>query len=383
MKKITKVLSLVLAMLLAVGMLAACGGSSGGNTTPAGSAAQGSGGAEPVTYEDTGEYTGEPMELVFSFGSSEDYCSLYVNVEKRITARTGGKVTFVNYFGGSLASATEVLDAVSSGMADLGDLTLTNFSDRFPYSQQVTEYPFLGYRSLAMATDVMNDHIRSNEYCMAEFDAANITPLFLVGVWGTSLVMREDVAISVPDDLKGMKMLSTGAMEDEFFLSCGATPVSQPVLDMYASMENGVIDGVMIGLYVTRIFGALQLAKHVYMLENSFTTGCRAFCINNDVWNSFTPDLQEIFMDEFNNDTFWEEAVKFWDDQDQSHLDYCEEQGIPVDWITGDGMKPWQEKAKPIGDKALQALYDSGHEHTYEVFEALQDKIENYNGRFK
>lgn len=379
MKRIAKVLSLVLAFMLAVAMLAACGGSKAGQAS--GSSA-GSGGEKP-TYVDTGEYTGPPMEIVFSFASSENFCSLYTSVEERITARTGGKVTFVNYFGGSLASATESLDACGTGMCDMADITLTNFKDRFPYSQQVNEYPFLGYTSLAMATEVMNQFIPNNEYCMAEFDAANIHPVFFVGVWGTSLVMRDKVDIKVPQDLSGKKIMATSDIENNFLLAAGATPVAQPPTEMYSCMQNGVIDGAMMGLYVTNIFGALQLSKSVYMLENSFTTGLRTFAINKDLWESFTPELQEIITDEFNNETFWTEAKKFWDDQDQSHLDDCEEWGIPVTWIEGEDMNPWKEMAKPFGDEKLQALKDAGNEHVFEVFDQLNDTIENYNGRFK
>ena len=359
-------------------MIAACGGSGGG----AASGTAGSGGEQP-TYEDTGEYTGDPMEIVFSFASSENFCSLYVDVEKRITARTGGKVTFVNYFGGSLASATESLDACGSGMCDMADITLTNFRDRFPYSQQVNEYPFLGYKSLAMAVDVMNQFIPNNEYCMAEFDQANIHPVFFVGVWGTSLVMRENVDIKTPQDLAGKKIMATSDIENEFIMAAGGTPVAQPVTEMYSCMQNGVIDGVMIGLYVTNIFGALQLAKSVYMLENSFTTGLRVFAVNKDLWESFTPDLQAIFEDEFSNETFWTEAKQFWDDQDQSHLDDCEEWGIPVTWIEGADMDPWKEMAKPFGDAKLQELRDAGYDHVDEVFAQLNDAIDNYEGRFK
>lgn len=379
MKRIAKVLSLLLALALAIAALAACGGSDGGG---AASGTAGSGGEQP-TYVDTGEYTGDPMEIVFSFASSENFCSLYVDVEKRITERTGGKVTFLNYFGGSLASATESLDACGSGMCDMADITLTNFKDRFPYSQQVNEYPFLGYKSLAMAVDVMNEFIPNNEYCMAEFDKANIHPVFFVGVWGTSLVMRENVDIKVPQDLAGKKIMATSDIENEFILAAGGTPVAQPPTEMYSCMQNGVIDGVMIGLYVTNIFGALQLAKSVYMLENSFTTGLRVFAVNKDMWESFTPDLQAIFEDEFSNETFWTEAKKFWDDQDQGHLDDCEEWGIPVTWIEGADMDPWKEMAKPFGDAKLQALKDAGNEHVDEVFAELTAAIDNYDGRFK
>ena len=104
-------------------------------------------------------YTGPEMELTVNLSSSEQLATIYVDALNRITERTGGKVTFVIYYSNSLMAPPEALDGLGSGLADISDVTLTNFPDRFVYTQQVTSYPFLGFTSLAMAADVMNDVI--------------------------------------------------------------------------------------------------------------------------------------------------------------------------------------------------------------------------------
>ncbi len=377
MKKMMRIISVALAAILLLASLTACGGSGGGQGSAGGGSAAGSG------YVDTGEYTGPAMELVFSFSSAESSMAVYTQALENITKRTGGKVTFVNYYGGSLVNATGSLDALSSGMCDLAEVSLANFKDRFPYTEQVIGYPFLGFTQFAMTADVLRDFIPNNETCMAEFEAQNIKPFFFMGTWGTSIVLREDKDILVPEDLAGMKVLATSNVENKFIQACGATPVDQPLTEAYSCMQSGVVDAIMAGLYLTNIFGALQLSKHAYMLERSFATGCSTFSINLDVWNSFNDELKTIFMEEWTNDDFFASCAESWAVKDQKHLDDCEEWGIPVTYITGDQMTPWIEKAQPLGDESLQQLYDEGYTEVFNVLEDLNKAIEAYDGNYK
>ena len=51
--------------------------------------------------------------------------------------------------------------------------------------------------------------------------------------------------------------------------------------------------------------------------------------------------------------------------------------------VKGDDMKPWIEAAKPLGDAKMQELYDAGNTHVFEVLDALNEAIDNYDGEFK
>ena len=362
MRKIAKLLGVLLACVLCFAMIA--------QAEPAGEAGE-------VVYD------GPEMTLSFSFSSNEELSIVYTNPCKMITERTGGKVQFDNYFSGSLAPAADALDACGTGLADMADIRLTNTPDRSRYSQQVTGYPFLGFTSFCMAADVMREFIPNNEYCMAEFEAANIFPLFFTGVWGTAVVMKDDEEILSPEDLAGKKMMVSSPTEAMFLTNAGGTPVPQPPTEMFQNFQSGLVDGSIYGLYICDIFGALELAHHVSMLENSFTTGCRVAGINLDLWNSFTPELQQIFIECFNSPEEWDLATEYWIKSDQDHLDNCEKWGIHVVDVKGDDMKPWIEAAKPLGDAKMQELYDAGNTHVFEVLDALNEAIDNYDGEFK
>ena len=386
-----KTLCVVLALVMLLGVLAACGGETTPSAAP--SAAPSTAPESEPSAEPSGEPSAEPggdelvydgpeIEYTVNLNSSEDQAVIYTDVFERISARTGGKVTFIYYYSGSLLSASEALDGLGAGMCDFSDVTLTNFPDQFPYTQQVISYPFLEFHSFNMAAEIINDVIYDNELMMAEFEANNIYPMFLLGVWGTSMVMADDVEITTPDTVAGMKLVTSDPIFSKFLTDIGATPVNQPPTEYFSCLSNGVADGIVNGLYVVNIFGALAPAKVVYMFENSFTTGVRALSANGDTWAAMDPVLQQIFMEEMQGEELWEDGVAFWAASDQQHLDDAAEYGIPVKYVEGEDMQAWIDALKPYGDAELEDLYNQGYTEVYNVLEFWQDAIANYDGEY-
>lgn len=328
-------------------------------------------------------YTGPAMELTVNLNAPEEQSPQYMAAFNRITERTGGKVTFVYYFSGSLLTAKDALEGLGAGMADFSDVALANFKDQFPYTQQVVSYPFMGFNSLPMAADVINDVVLKNELMMNEFSAVNIQPIFFVGVWGTAIALTKDIEISTPETIAGLKLVTDNPDLSRFLNDNGATPIGQPPMEYYTSMTNGVADGVINGLNVINIFGSLQPAKCVYMFDNSVSTGIKAICANLNTWNSFDDTLKAIVMDELQySEKYWEDNYVWWTTSDQSHLDKAKEWGIPVRYIKGDAMKAWADGLKPYGDASLQALYDRGYTEVFNILDIWNEAIANYDGKY-
>ena len=388
-----KHLCILLAILMIMAMFVGCASNKTGTVTPSASpevsaATPSTAAPAPASPEDTQApdelvYTGPAMELTVNLNAPEEQSPQYMAAFKRITERTGGKVTFVYYFSGSLLTANDAMEGLGAGMADFSDVALANFKDQFPYTQQVVSYPFLGFTSLSMAADVINDVVLENDLMMQEFNAVNIQPIFCVGVWGTAIALAKDIDISTPDTVAGLKLVTDNPNFSRFLNENGATPIGQPPMEYYTSMTNGVADGVINGLNVINIFGALQPAKCVYMFDNSVSTGMKAICANLDTWNSFDDTLKAIVMDELQySETYWEDNYVWWTTSDQSHLDKAEEWGIPVRYIEGDTMQVWVDGLKPYGDEMLQDLYDRGYTEVFNILDMWNEAIANYDGKY-
>ena len=390
-----KLLCIALALIMLLG-LAACGAKTetppapggndpapGGNDPAPGGNDPAPGGNDPAPEGPSGlTYDGPAMELSVNFTSSEQQNPIYIQAFNRVTEKTDGKVTFQFSYSGSLMDAAATLDGLGVGMADFSDVTLSNFKDQFPYTQQVLSYPFLGFTSMAMAADVINDTVHNTDLMMKEFTDANIYPIIFNAVWGTTLALADDIQISDPSTVKGLKLGTDDPNLSKFLNSVGATPTFVIPPDYYSSITSGVVNGVINGMNVINIFGGLQPSKHVYMFENSASTSARCIAANLDTWNSLDDTLKAIFMEEFSGDQYWAESIEYWTVSDQSHLDNAAEWGIPVDYITGDAMKAWVDGVRPFGDESLQALRDRGLDQVDNVLKIWEDAIANYNGRF-
>ncbi|NLL45587.1 MAG: TRAP transporter substrate-binding protein DctP [Clostridiales bacterium] len=375
-----KLLSITLAAIMLLSIFAACGAPKPTPTpTQTPDPTENPQPTVPASVEGL-VYDGPAMELTVNFSSTEANQKPFVDAFDRITERSGGKITFVIYYSNSLLSPGEALDGLGSGVCDISDITMANFPERFVYSQQVMSYPFLGFTSIAMASDVMNRNFFKNELMMNEFKATNIHPLFFLGVWGTSMVFKNPTEISTPDTVSGLKLVTDNRILTQFLADKGATPVGLPPTEFYSSLSNNVVDGLINGIHVINIFGALSIAKSVYLFERSFATGCRAICINNDVWSSFDDTLKQIFTEELLGEQLREEAVEHWTKSDQSHLDDCAEWNIPITRIEGEQMQAWVDALKPYGDEQLKQLSDKGYTEVYNVLEFINDAIENYDG---
>lgn len=378
-----RTLCILLAALMLLALCVGCGDSktSGEDSTSGSSASSGSstsGTAAPAAG--TATYDGPAIEFTVNLSSTEDRCESYLKAFAKITERTGGKVTFQCNYSGSLMAAAETLDGLGAGMADFSDVALQNFKDQFPYCQQVLSYPFLGIHSFAMAAEVVSDVIPKTPAMLGEFEAMNIHPLTFTAVWGTAIATAEDIAISTPDSVKGKKFVTDAVVLSQFLNDVGATPVNQPPMEFYSSMTNGVADGVINALNVINIFGGLAPAKHVYLFENSATTGLQTFCVNLDTWNSMDESLRTIITEEFNSQEYWDYLFEYWAVSDQSHLDDAAEWGIPVDTISGEAMQAWVDGMKPYGDAMMEELYQKGYTECYNVLDAINAGIAGYKG---
>ena len=328
------------------------------------------------------KYDGPAVKYSVNFTSSEQQNPIYIAAFNRVTEKTDGKVTFEFFYSGQLMDAASTMDGLGSGMADFSDVTLTNFKDQFPYTQQVLSYPFLGFTSMAMAADIINDTVHSNDLMLKEFTDVNIYPIIFNAVWGTTMALAEDVQVSEPASVKGLKLGTDDPNLSKFLNSVGATPTFVIPPDYYTSITSGVVDGVINGMNVINIFGGLEPCKHVYMFENSASTSARCIAANLDTWNNMDEGLKAIFTEELSGDQYWKESVDYWTVSDQKHLDDAAGWGIPVDTISGDAMKAWIDGVRPFGDEMLQALKDRGCDKVDEILQVWEDAIANYSGRF-
>ncbi|HCU54686.1 MAG TPA: C4-dicarboxylate ABC transporter [Gammaproteobacteria bacterium] len=169
-----------------------------------------------------------------------------------VTQRTGGRVNFRFYPGGSMGNDRSVLRKIRAGQLQGGALTGGSLSDIEP-NMQLYSLPFL---------------FRSNEefvYVRSRMDKAFIEGLekngfvtFGLGDGGVAYLMSNTMITKV-DDLKTQKVWIPEGDDvlRDIFVSLGVSPVPLPLTDVLTGLQTGLVTAVG-----TSAVGAIALQWH-------------------------------------------------------------------------------------------------------------------------
>ena len=379
MKKISKIVAVVLSFAFALALLTACGGGgtpapAGSGSTPAGSSGGSSG--QQVFY---GEYTGPDMTLEVNLSSSLANAEYLGNALDRITARTDGKVKFnITEYSGLLDTAS-ALEGLGAGVADISDLTLSNYPESFVYTTQVCAQPFMGFKDIDSANDIIREVIINNpdDIMMQEFTSQNVKPLCTAAVFGTSLFLAKDAAVAAPTDLNGLKIMTDDQVISKFINSMGGAAVALNVMEMGSNMKNGVADGVFIAQNVAEIFGADVETKALYTFPVDLSTHIKTTSINLDTWNSFDETLQKIFNEEF-GEQMYKEYLEWVDMMEAKRADKFEANAEMSKYVIPEDQIPaWRDAIQPFADEQLAGLAAT-HPDLDKAKQIWRDAIDSY-----
>lgn len=380
MKKLSRILAAVLAAVLTLAMITACGGNNqGGQPAKQGSSAKPVSGSSTAPAVHYGIYNGPEMTLEVNLSSSKANAEYIVNAFDRVTARTDGKVKFEITEYSGLLDTKSALEGLGTGVADISDLTLSNYPESFVYTTQVCAQPFMGYKDIDTANDIIREVILTNPdpIMTQEFTAQNVKPLTTAAVFGTSLFLAKDVETQKPTDLNGLKIMSDDQVISKFINSQGGAAVALDIMNMASNMKNGVADGACIAQNVGEIFGADEATKALNTFSIDLSTHIKTTSINLDTWNSFDDVLKGIFEEEF-GDVMYEEYLAWVDKmeaQRKAKFDANTEMKQYV--ITEDMIPAWKDAIAPFADEQLQALAAT-HPDIEKAKEIWRTAIDNY-----
>lgn len=154
-----------------------------------------------------------------------------------VTRRTGGKVTFERYYGGTLLSALDVFPGLSSGAADLATGAPGYNPDMLPLSG-VTQ-PYITEKVDAAARAI-TDLYAANDDFRAEWQSNNMHLLYALTATENSLWTNRSVTSA--KDLQGMRLRATLGIGQSLEM-LGATPVAMGMGDGVQAFKSGALDG--------------------------------------------------------------------------------------------------------------------------------------------
>lgn len=211
-------------------------------------------------------------------------------VAERIASLSGGKLQVTVHAAGEVVPAFEVLDAVGSGVADMGHTAAFYWQGKEAAAAFYTTVPF----GLTPNEHVAWVEAGGGQALWDEIYAPFGAKPFMGGNTGVCMggwFRREIRSLA---DLRGLKIRSLG-LGGEVFRRLGATPQTTPPSEMLTSLQSGVIDGAeFVGPGSDIALGLYRVAPLYYGPGFNKPNGTGECIVSLKVWEALDSEFKAI-----------------------------------------------------------------------------------------
>jgi TRAP-type C4-dicarboxylate transport system substrate-binding protein len=238
-----------------------------------------------------------------------------------IEQRTGGGVQITPYWAESLVSADDTWEAVQSGIVDIGHIHCCAEPGTLKMTNFLCQIHELGTSSEVAAQVAWS--LYDEGYFGHEWD--NVKLIWL-GINSRGAAVSNKKQIINLEDWKGQQLACVGGTTLDYIKAFGGTPVGVPVGDMYAALQRGTVDGLVLCAVAQSIFKWYEVTKYrTYLTVTDAGNGIgRDPCgpaMNLDTWNSLPPNIQAVFEEE--SGLKWSKRIgEVFDETEQNCLQF-------------------------------------------------------------
>lgn len=267
-----------------------------------------------------------------------------------VRERTNGRINIKIYPGTSLVQGdqTREFTAIRQGVIDMAIGSTINWSPQVK-ELNLFSLPFLmpDYPAIDALTQG-----RVGEKLFEILSQKGVVPL----AWGENgyrQLSNSKRAVTTPDDIKGMKLRVVGSpLYIDTFTALGANPTQMSWADAQPALASGAVDGQENPLSIYAGAKLYDVAQKYLTLWN-YVADPLIFVVNKEVWNSWTPEDQQIVRDAAieagkREIIIARQGVTSTDD---SLLKEIEGHGVTVTVLSPDQIAAFAKVTQPVFDK--------------------------------
>lgn len=207
-----------------------------------------------------------------------------------VTRRTGGRITFQYFWGGSLLKLPGMLNGVRDGLTDVGYLATSYLSGQIP-DMAVLEVPFtfpLDDANVLKFQDEVNPIL---DKILAKFNQA----IIFNPVSTADPVSCKSKFLDSPRAWDGALVRTAGRWQAETLKAWGAQPTVINLGDLYTALQRGTVDCTLLVYNLLDSFRIYEVAKYVTRIDHSINY--IIVSVNAGILNKVGPGGRKIFFE--------------------------------------------------------------------------------------
>jgi len=299
----------------------------------------------------------QPLELNFNLFISAQHLR-YIHCHKpwieMLEKESNGKLKITPYFSNSLSPMPEKFNSTVDGIADISEGLVYVNPGRFPMSEMLM-LPELGLETATRSAQAWWHLYKTMPAMQKEF--AGVKMLFL-HTSPKMMIATRNKPIRKIEDLKGLKIWTTGKAPVMTAKALGFTPVAMSPGEIYLALDKGVIDGAFADFEILTSRRIYEVTK--YITTNLYMNHTPFYVImNQGVWDGLPEDIRKVF-EKYSGD--W--AVNFYGeirDKEEVHAkEIAAEKGMELIELPPDELAKAKAMVKGVKAEYVSELEAKG-----------------------
>ncbi|MFC1539742.1 DctP family TRAP transporter solute-binding subunit [Candidatus Latescibacterota bacterium] len=286
--------------------------------------------------------TSKTLNFSLILGENSDWYKGAKRFVELIESKTAGQYKIKIFPHAQLAGQDQrtELEMVQSGVIDMSFESTILLSLIEP-RMSVLSLPWM-FNNYEQAGSVLDGPL--GKEMLAMLPAKGIVGL-AYGVNGFRQLTNSQRAISAPEDLTALKIrIPSIKMYIDIFKLLGADPSSMSFGEVFTALAQGTFDGQENPVSVINSARLYEVQKYLTVWNYSYDP--IIICVNNRLWDSFSPETQAIFAE------CADEAMRYQRDVvsqgETALLDSLRQKGMEITVLDSDSLKPFKALAEPV-----------------------------------
>jgi TRAP-type C4-dicarboxylate transport system substrate-binding protein len=274
------------------------------------------------------------------------YGKVFIPWEQLLSERSGGRIVWEIYVDALLHGALDGFKAIHSGITDYthGYATYQPGSFHLTHGLQL---PFL-FPNPGVAALVSEELYPP--YWKGEYERMGVYLAHCDATTAYDIISK--TPIRTPEDIRGLKVRSTGGLMADIVREMGAIPVVIAAAETYTAFQRGIIDVVALGGPDMAAYRLYETGS--YYLRIGLTHTVLQYCFNPRTFDALPDDLKLVLYNTFRfrgqiaHQNYYGGAAL------ETAIDRLVEGGVEIIEPTPDEREAWVDAVRPLEERFIE-----------------------------
>lgn len=279
------------------------------------------------------------LKVSHQWAESDLRHQMFLEFEKRVTAKLGNALQFQAYPAGSLIKPRQQWEALRRGRIDLSIFSLVYASGKVPALDIVLMPGLIRNTSEGMSwrTKPIGEKI---EQILEQNDIK-----LLVWWWGNGGIGSTKKPVKLPKDVKGLQFRAAGSVFEHMLLEAGASITSMSSTEIYYALSTGVLDSCMTTSTSLVSYRLYEKLKFVNLPKNySIFHTLTPLLMSKQAWESLSSQ-QQAALEKVAEDMYVDWIPAAFDRSTEDVIRSFSRPGIEIHYMNESEFVKWRNFA--------------------------------------